>query len=125
MDTNGILASVQLAAPAPARVTTRRRADPAVTRERLLEAGASVMRERKAVDASLEEIAARAGLTKGAIYSNFAGKDEFLYAVYARIAREALAGPAGRPDLEAQFAGDLESRIDGYRRLLVAVADGA
>ena len=48
--------------------------------------------------ASLDEIAAEAGFTKGAVYSNFAGKDELFVAV-----------------LGAHFA----ARVDVYEKLIV------
>jgi AcrR family transcriptional regulator len=48
---------------------------------RLIEAAAEVVAEKGFQRASLEEIAARAGLTTGAIYSNFEGKDDLFWAV--------------------------------------------
>ena len=42
--------------------------------------GAGIVAEKGFAAASLDEIAARAGMTKGAIYSNFAGKAELLLA---------------------------------------------
>ena len=43
-----------------------------VTRGRVLAAAAAVVAEKSFQRASLDEIAARAGLTKGAVYSSFA-----------------------------------------------------
>ena len=54
-----------------------------VTRARILQAAASVIEEKGFQRASLDEIAARAGLTKGAVYSSFAGRDELFMAVLA------------------------------------------
>jgi AcrR family transcriptional regulator len=51
------------------------------TRADLLETARRVFEERGFHAASLEEIADAAGYTKGAIYSNFAGKDELFLAV--------------------------------------------
>jgi TetR/AcrR family transcriptional repressor of uid operon len=48
------------------------------TRERLLEAAATVFAERGYERAGVAEIARRAGLTTGAIYSRYAGKAELL-----------------------------------------------
>ncbi len=61
------------------------------TRRRLLDAALSVFLERGFTAASVEEIAAQAGFTRGALYSNFADKDAlFLALVDARLAaREA------------------------------------
>ena len=51
------------------------------TRSRLIDAAAEVMAERGIEGATLDEIAARVGLTKGAIYDNFQGKDDLILAV--------------------------------------------
>lgn len=50
------------------------------TREALIEATLAVVAEKGFAAASLDEIAARAGMTKGAIYSNFQGKAHLLTA---------------------------------------------
>jgi AcrR family transcriptional regulator len=50
------------------------------TRAALVEAALEIISERGFAAASLDEIAARAGMTKGAIYSNFSGKAELLLA---------------------------------------------
>jgi AcrR family transcriptional regulator len=61
------------------------------TRARLIEATLQVATERGLAGATLDAIAARAGMTKGAIYSNFAGRAELLVA--ARASKSiALAG---------------------------------
>src|SRR5499426_2302597 len=51
------------------------------TRRRLFEAAAQVFEERGIGAASIEAIAAAAGLTRGAFYSNFADKDELIIAM--------------------------------------------
>jgi AcrR family transcriptional regulator len=51
------------------------------TRSDLVAAGLSVFLERGFHGASLDDIAERAGYSKGAVYSNFAGKDELFLAV--------------------------------------------
>ena len=48
------------------------------TRAHLLEAAADVFAQRGFHGASVEEVADVAGYTKGAVYSNFASKDELL-----------------------------------------------
>ncbi len=55
-----------------------RRQRQALTRERLLEVAAEVFIERGYWATSLERIAERAGFSKGAVYSNFAGKEELV-----------------------------------------------
>jgi AcrR family transcriptional regulator len=52
-----------------------------VTRKRILSAAADVVAEKGFQRTSLDEIAARAGLTKGAVYSSFATKEELFLAV--------------------------------------------
>lgn len=56
----------------------------AETREALLAAGAEVFAERGFAGASLDEIAARAGYTRGAIYANFADKDDLFVTLVQR-----------------------------------------
>src|SRR5580658_8424153 len=53
------------------------------TRAALVAAALEVVSERGFAGASLDEIAARAGMTKGAIYSNFSSKADLLLAVMA------------------------------------------
>jgi AcrR family transcriptional regulator len=51
------------------------------TRTRLLDAAVRVFRKRGYRGATVEEIASEAGYTIGALYSNFAGKDDLLLAL--------------------------------------------
>jgi AcrR family transcriptional regulator len=64
--------------PSPARVPRPKRE---AVRRRLLDSALGVFAERGFAGASLDEVAAAAGLTKGAIYSNFASKDELFFAM--------------------------------------------
>jgi len=61
------------------RVRTRPTRD--ATREKLLEAAARVFEEQGIGGASIEAIAAAAGFTRGAFYSNFESKDELISAM--------------------------------------------
>jgi AcrR family transcriptional regulator len=54
------------------------------TRERLIDAAATVFAQRGFETASLDEVAAAAGYTKGAVYSNFASKTDLLIALIER-----------------------------------------
>ena len=71
----------------------------AETRRRLLEAAAQVIRERGFGAASVEAIAAAAGFTRGAFYSNFETKEQLfvellherVYDGYRRMRRTFLA----------------------------------
>jgi AcrR family transcriptional regulator len=52
-----------------------------VVRRRLLDAALEVFAERGFDTANLDQVAASAGLSKGAIYSNFTSKDDLFYAM--------------------------------------------
>ncbi len=54
------------------------------TRERLLSSALEVFEARGYAESSLEEIAERAGYTRKAVYSNFAGKSELLLEIVER-----------------------------------------
>jgi AcrR family transcriptional regulator len=60
---------------------TRRRPTRSETRRALLDAAFAVFGRQGIARTSLSDIAAEAGLTKGAVYSNFASKDELLLAI--------------------------------------------
>ncbi|HWE67721.1 MAG TPA: TetR/AcrR family transcriptional regulator [Acidimicrobiales bacterium] len=62
------------------------------TRDYLLQAAAQVFAERGYYAASLDEVAAAAGYTKGAVYSNFKNKEDlFLALIESMYAREVAA----------------------------------
>jgi AcrR family transcriptional regulator len=82
----------------------------AVTRERVLTAAAQVIGAKGFQRASLDEIAAQAGLTKGAIYSSFRSKDELFLAV--------VAGKSLRP--APHLTADMTA-LEYYRELGEAV----
>lgn len=85
---------------APAKGGKRER-----TRAALVAATLEVLSERGFAAASLDEIAARAGMTKGAIYSNFGGKaDLLLAAVEARGLTLGSGRPSGRTAREELLA---------------------
>jgi AcrR family transcriptional regulator len=85
----------------PKRLT--RKEQQAQTRARLLEAAERVFLRRGLQASSVEEIAAEAGFSRGAFYSNFSSKDELfvellherVYSQYAEMAyeTEAQSGP--------------------------------
>ena len=58
-----------------------RRPGRATVRRRLLDAALEVFAERGFATATLDQVAEAAGLTKGAIYSNFASKDDLFFAM--------------------------------------------
>ncbi|GLZ12249.1 putative TetR-family regulatory protein [Actinomadura sp. NBRC 104425] len=58
------------------------------TRAALLDAAQRLWAQRGVHNASLDEVAAAAGLTKGAVYSNFAGKSDLLLTLLERYTAE-------------------------------------
>jgi AcrR family transcriptional regulator len=58
-----------------------RKQQQARTRSSLMSAAADVFAERGLQQASIDEVAARAGFTKGAFYANFANKEELFLAM--------------------------------------------
>jgi AcrR family transcriptional regulator len=64
--------------PTPPRAPRPRRDE---VRGRVLQAAGEVFAERGFAAASLDQVAAAAGFTKGAVYSNFASKDELFLAL--------------------------------------------
>ncbi|HMN30494.1 MAG TPA: helix-turn-helix domain-containing protein, partial [Caldilineaceae bacterium] len=66
------------------------------TRERLLDAAVEVFSRRGYHAASVEEISEAAGFSKGAVYSNFASKEELFLALLDRLFTREL--PAWRAD---------------------------
>ena len=88
----------------------------ALTRRRLLDAAADVFGEKGFRAASLTDVADRAGYTIGAVYSNFASKDELFHALMRERLRMTEAGLAAAfPDNESisgALAGSVEDRIE-------------
>ncbi|MFC4910705.1 TetR/AcrR family transcriptional regulator [Actinomadura gamaensis] len=76
------------AAAPRARITRRERREQ--TRAALLEAAERLWAEHGIHGASLDDVAAAAGLTKGAVYSNFAGKTDLLLALLEYCTRERI-----------------------------------
>ncbi len=65
------------------------------TRERLLDAPMEVFAQRGYNAASLDEVAEAAGYTKGAVYSNFAGKADLFMALIERRIDSAITVTSG------------------------------
>ncbi len=92
----------------------------AQNRQRLLDAAAAIVAEQGFHQASIDDIAARAGLTKGAVYSHFKNKEEVLLALLAQRSdetkahtKEVLSRDTSRPDRLGQL----------YERSLAQVTD--
>ncbi|HWF56374.1 MAG TPA: TetR/AcrR family transcriptional regulator [Solirubrobacteraceae bacterium] len=87
----------------------RTRPTRAQTREKVLAAALQVFGERGIAAASVSEVAAAAGMTKGAVYSSFASKDELVLAMMEEHAMQrltaALASIAQDPRAAAAGVG--------------------
>ncbi len=94
------------AAPAGSGIRRRRRLTRAEaqarTRRRLIDAAAEVFGDKGFRASSLTDVAERAGYTIGAVYSNFASKDELFHALMRERLQMAEAG------LQAMFPGGPE-----------------
>jgi len=86
------------------------------TRAALVEATLAIIAERGIAAVSLDEIAARAGVTKGAIYSNYRGKGELLWEAVDRR----------RPHLAPQITpGDPLAQARAVARAIMAALPDA
>jgi AcrR family transcriptional regulator len=85
----------------------------AATRKKLLDAAAVIVAKQGALAASLDAIAERAGLTKGAVYSNFSSKEELLFE---------MAGVFAGPEVHVDPDG-CETVADYLERLGEGVAE--
>jgi AcrR family transcriptional regulator len=100
--------------PSPVQGRLNRQERKSQTRERLIDAAAQVFARRGFEAASLDEVAAAAGYTKGAVYSNFASKTDLFIALIERRVEVQSAEHARRferQDLE-EMARELEGQAD-------------
>ena len=100
----------------PAKGKTRERIRPSRedVRARVLGAAAEVFLEHGYHQASTTEIAARAGFTKGALYSNFGGKDDLFLAL---VEQEATARVEQLAVRSSPGAATLDDLVDGLLAL--------
>lgn len=98
-----------LAPPASTRLT--REQSKAQTRQRLLAAARTVFARRGYHGASVEEIAAEAGFSTGALYSNFDGKEDLFLALLDHV-------------MDA-YCGEIASEVDGLSSVAERARGGA
>ena len=108
------------------RITEERRE---ARRQQILDAARACMLEHGLEAVSMEMIIARSGLSTGAVYRYFKGKDEIIEAAIAAAAREIgaavapiLASP--EPGLPSQLVGRLLAAWISYSRSGVGAAAG-
>ena len=98
------------------------------TRTLLVEAGLKVFAERGLELATLDDVAATAGFTKGAIYRQFPSKGAFLLALFEQYAAVARAGSGARQapwflPLTIQFASQAMRDPLLRRRFAIVLAE--
>ena len=82
----------------------------AQTRERLVEVARELFLADGYNATSLDKVAVAAGFSKGAVYSNFSGKEELCMAVLDTIHEEQISGVVAAFTVDA----DLDGRIDAF-----------
>ena len=122
----------QIAAPAR-REGTRLRLPPAVRSQQILDAALVVFAERGYAAARIDDIALRAGLSKGGLYAHFSSKDEVFEALLARALVAPQLGEPPSADLGAEalvdwlldelYASFHRPELRAVLRLLVAEAE--
>jgi AcrR family transcriptional regulator len=105
----------------PKRAPTERRA---ATHGRLIEAATKVVAKRGFHAATVDEIAAEAGFSVGALYSNFDGKDDLFLAVFdghLRWYEERLGIAADTPDPGRVFSDWMDALMRDPEQLLIFI----
>jgi AcrR family transcriptional regulator len=88
------------------------------TRQELVEAAARVFARRGYHQATIEEIAAEAGFSTGAVYSNFAGKEELFLALADREVEERAEEFQAIGDAAERGEGPAEEASEQFRAFL-------
>lgn len=86
----------------------------ATTTRRLLQVGREVFAEQGYAGASTEEIVRRAGVTRGALYHHFAGKEALFAAVLADVQRDVARRVAEAADRETDRCGQLRAGCHAF-----------
>ena len=116
--------------PARVRRAPRRTSGGAATRARIVGAAERLFAERGFAGVSMPAIAAAAGITAGAIYKHFQGKEELFFSVVRRAVDAAPTtneahGRTGPAALAAIVAAYTTPRLKRVRRLAVEIHHAA
>ncbi len=84
------------------------------TRERIVAAATDLVLEKGYDEATMREIAERAGVSLGSAYYYFEGKEELIQGIYARISDEHAALARERMVGEKRFLPRLEATVYAY-----------
>lgn len=98
--------------PETAPPSTSRAARQAETRRRLIDVARRMFLDDGYAATSLDKVAVEAGYSKGAVYSNFSGKEELCLAVLDSLHERQVEGVVQAFTGE----GDLDARIDAFAR---------
>jgi AcrR family transcriptional regulator len=84
------------------------------TRRAVLDAARVAFGAKGYAQASVDEIAAAAGVTKGAVYHHFTGKEALFRAVHAEVEADALRRSARADDPAAPPLDRIVAQVNGY-----------
>jgi AcrR family transcriptional regulator len=90
----------------------RERRPPEVRREQILDAAARVFTEKGPSAATMDEVAAAAGVAKGTLYLYFESKERLLLGLGNRYTEELVR--RSRDLLEGNNSGSILERLDGF-----------
>jgi AcrR family transcriptional regulator len=88
----------------------------AQTRAQLIDAAARVFARRGFQAATVEEIAEHAGYSHGAVYSNFAGKEELFLAVFERYMSQRIDEVARASEVGGSFSDRARAAANQWMR---------
>ncbi len=100
----------------------RRRPSRAETRRRIIDAATAVFARQGIAATSLNDVAAEAGLTKGAVYSSFTGRDDLVLTIMEEHIVERMAGAT---TAFADLADLDEATTEAGARLLAGIDSDA
>ncbi|MFT4298875.1 MAG: TetR/AcrR family transcriptional regulator [Aeromicrobium sp.] len=98
----------------PARITRAERQ--AQTRERLVEVARELFLADGYAATTLDKVAVAAGFSKGAVYSNFSGKEELCLAVLDDLHAEQIEGIVEAFSVKADLDGRIDAFVEWARR---------
>jgi AcrR family transcriptional regulator len=84
------------------------------TRRAVLDAARRAFGAKGYAQASVDEIAAAAGVTKGAVYHHFSGKEALFRAVHAEVEMDAMARVAAAEDPSARPIDAMTVQLNAY-----------
>jgi AcrR family transcriptional regulator len=101
----------------PRGALTKRAVQGQATRDQLVEVATGLFAERGYEDTSIEAVLAAAGVSRGALYHHFAGKDALFEAVVAAVEARAVAQLAARTRTASGAVGTLRAVALGWIEL--------